>query len=178
LELQSQKNNFKNYINKKNISLLFSKLIFGLCYHEWRDVLSLSFTMQSPPGQVKQSFGNPPQPLLTGRILTILGKRCFRSGKGVSRGTHFLFRPISLLLLSKWLTMHIALIHTLYNIFANKSNFYFSLPISSNAKSSSQRLSTSFWNSSIIHSFPSLNIWLKRFCGLKNSSIGNFLAGL
>ena len=38
--------------------------------------------------------------------------------------------------------------------------------------------STSFWNASIIHSFPGLNMCLNLFCGFKNSSIGSFLAGL
>ena len=58
------------------------------------------------------------------------------------------------------------------------SLFFYLFVASSSLNNSSHLLSTSFWNSSIIHSFPGLNICLNLFCGLKNSSIGSLFFGL
>ena len=50
--------------------------------------------------------------------------------------------------------------------------------IASKSNNSCHLSSTSFWNASIIHSLPGLNMCLNLFCGFKNSSIGFLFFGL
>ena len=80
---------------------------------------------------------------------------------------------------SKWYTFAITtgLLFGLAHI-AKWELLEFLFVIPSKSRSSCHLESTSFWNSSIIHSLPGLNICLNLFCGFKNSSIGSFLAGL